>query len=324
MDLMFWSSDRSFLEIVGVAGLCIFFLKIFYLGLKFSYEHLIAPIIGLTVNFQKAGKWAVITGATHGVGREYAEQLAAKGLNIVLISRSRARLEDTSNGIRTKYKVETKIIEVDFYDENPELTDKIVRELSDLDVGVLVNNVGLHNPYPDYFLNFDQNNPLYENMIKLNVTPLVYLCRAIMPGMKKRRRGIVINISSAEAVISSPLLAVYGATKAFIEKFSNELTIEHKNDGIIVQCVIPYSIATESLSNRNSWMVPSPKVYVHSALKTTGIQSLTTGYLPHTIFVNIVQYLDSICHPLISLLRLMTLLRKRANFLKGNSKTSTV
>ncbi|XP_050430916.1 very-long-chain 3-oxoacyl-CoA reductase-like [Adelges cooleyi] len=321
-----WPKGTSYLEVVGIVGLCLWLLKLTVVASKSVYQNLLAPLMGRGVDFKKTGQWAVITGATDGIGREYAEQLAAKGMDVVLVSRTKSKLENTSNDIKSKYGVDTKIIETDFTDHDPELTDRLAKEMGDLDIGVLVNNVGVYNPYPDYFLNFDKNNPLYDNMVKCNISPVVHMCRAVMPGMVKRNRGVVINISSAAAVIHCPLLTVYGATKTFVEKFSVELAKEYENDGILVQCVLPYFVATESnnILNRPSWLVPTAKTYVRSAIKTTGIQSITTGYFPHTIVVYTVKLLDSICHPLVSAISMKLLLRCRNRYMRRYSEMSQV
>ena len=102
------------------------------------------------VNLKKYGSWAVVTGCTDGIGKAYAEHLAKRGLNIVLISRTLEKLQEQAKFITDKYKVETKVIAVDFTEQTSIYTT-IRNELGDLDIGVLVNNVGMSYKYPEFF-----------------------------------------------------------------------------------------------------------------------------------------------------------------------------
>ncbi|XP_050444417.1 very-long-chain 3-oxoacyl-CoA reductase-like isoform X3 [Adelges cooleyi] len=296
---------------------CVLIFKITRFIVIFIYQEIIAPILHLNIDFTKTGQWAVITGSTEGIGKQYAEQLASKGMDVVLISRTRSKLESTASDIRNKYSVNTKIIEADFIDNNSDLYDRIEKELRDLDVGVLVNNVGMMNEFPIFFLEIDKKNPLYDNIIKCNIVSVVNMCRTVLPGMVKRRRGVIINVSSASSVTSTPLLTVYGASKAFVYKFSKDLASEYNKDGITVQCVTPCLVKTKFVKfMKIPFLVTSPETYVNYALQTTGIKSITTGYPPHWFMVKISQLVESICPPLLTKIFMCVLLRKRKKYLK--------
>ncbi|XP_050444394.1 very-long-chain 3-oxoacyl-CoA reductase-B-like [Adelges cooleyi] len=305
------------MEKVGLVFISLIVLKITRFVLGFAYQHLLAPSLNMNVNFKKTGKWAVITGATDGVGKAYAEQLAGKGLNIVLVSRTKSKLETTAKAIGDKYGVETKIIEADFTDDGPEVYAHISKELYGLETGVLINNVGLSYPHPEYFLNIETSDPMFDNIVKCNITSTLNMCRIVMPGMAERRRGVVINISSTVAQIPCPLLTVYGATKKFVEKFSEELATEYKSFGITVQCVEPGYVATKmSKISKPSLMVPSPEKFVKSALQTTGIEGVTTGYLPHTIMVKFIHFGNGICQPFMNNIVMKNMLSIRTRALR--------
>ncbi|XP_050444392.1 very-long-chain 3-oxoacyl-CoA reductase-like [Adelges cooleyi] len=311
-------SSMNTVEIIGFVFICVICLKLTRFVLKFSYQELLAPFLHFNVDFKKTGKWAVITGSTDGIGKQYAEQLAGKGMDVVLISRTRSKLESTADVIRNKYGVNAKIIEVDFTDNNPDaMYDRVAKELRDLDVGTLINNVGLCNPYPDYFLNFDQNDPLYDNIIKCNIVSVVNMCRIVMPGMVHRRRGVIVNVSSASAELPSPLLTVYGATKAFVNKFSIDLATEYNRHGIIVQCVTPGFVATNmSKIRKASLVIPSAETFVQSALQTTGIKNVTAGYFPHSVFMKCIQLAEGICRPFLAKIEIKVLLAARERLKK--------
>ncbi|XP_026479091.1 very-long-chain 3-oxoacyl-CoA reductase-like [Ctenocephalides felis] len=250
------------------------------------------------INFKSMGKWAVVTGATDGVGKAYAMALAKEGMDIVLISRTMSKLESVAKEIETATNVQTKVIQADFTGGS-EIFDSIEKQLLGLEIGVLINNVGMSYPYPEYFLNIKDGGKLFTDIVHCNVHSVTGMCRVVMPAMVERKKGVVINISSTAALIPSPMLAVYAASKAFIEKFSTDLASEYASDNIIIQSVAPGYVATNmSKIKKSAWMAPSPATFVDSALKTVGVTSHTTGYYPHALLVATVAMLKSICTPM--------------------------
>ncbi|KAM4845793.1 very-long-chain 3-oxoacyl-CoA reductase [Thomomys bottae] len=228
------------------------------------------------------GAWAVVTGSTDGIGKSYAEELAKRGMKIVLISRSQDKLNQVSSAIKEKFKVETRTIAVDFTSED--IYDKIKAGLADLEVGVLVNNVGVSYEYPEYFLDIPDLDNTIKKLINTNVLSVCKVTQLVLPGMVERSKGVILNISSASGMLPVPLLTVYSATKAFVDFFSQCLHEEYKSKGIFVQSVLPYFIATKLAKIRKpTFDKPSPETFVKSAIKTVGLQSRTTGYLIHAL-----------------------------------------
>ncbi|NWV14950.1 DHB12 reductase, partial [Ptilonorhynchus violaceus] len=225
----------------------------------------------------------VVTGATDGIGKAYAEELARRGMKVVLISRSKEKLDQVSTEIMEKYKVETKVIVADF-GERENIYIRIQAGLEGLEIGVLVNNVGMSYAYPEYFIDVPELEKTINKMININIMSVCEMTRFVLPGMLERSKGIILNISSATGMYPTPLLTLYSATKAFVDFFSRGLHAEYKSKGIIVQSVLPYYVATKmSKIRKPTFDKPSPETYVRAALGTVGLQSQTNGCLPHAL-----------------------------------------
>lgn len=182
---------------------------------------------------------ALITGASAGLGEEYARQLAAAGTNLILVARRKDRLENLATELRQKFGVSVEIFPADLsrdYDLNS-LAEKI-RQTEDLDL--LINNAGFGGKSKFYK---DETGEA-EQMIWVHVTAPARLTRAALPAMIKRGRGAVINISSVAAF--SPFSgAMYSSTKAFLAMFSVNLQNELYGKGIKIQALCPGLTHTE-------------------------------------------------------------------------------
>lgn len=186
-------------------------LKFLAIILKWIYVNFLRP----PKNLKKYGSWALVTGPTDGIGKSFAFQLARKGLNLVLVGRNPEKLKDVSDAIVAKYgSVHIKSVVVDFSGDLSEGIKRITEAIEGLDVGVLINNVGVSYPYGRFFHEVDEE--LLNNLIKVNVEGTTKVTHAVLPGMLKRKRGAIVNIGSGAAIVipSDPLYTVYAATKA--------------------------------------------------------------------------------------------------------------
>jgi len=234
-------------------------------------------------NLRKYGAWAVVTGATDGIGKAYAFELAKQGLNVILISRTQSKLDACAEEIRAKYptvQVDTLSIDFTSFGPNTENYGKVIAKLRDLDVGVLINNVGMSYPFPKRLMEIDDS--LVQNLIVCNINSVTYMTRIVYPGMVERKRGAVVNISSALGRMPSPLTAVYGATKAYVENFS--VSVNAENDHVHVQCQSPMFVSTKLAKIRNaSITVPSPTSYARCGIRAIGYDTQISPHWAHAL-----------------------------------------
>uniref|UniRef100_A0AAY4DQX2 Uncharacterized protein n=1 Tax=Denticeps clupeoides TaxID=299321 RepID=A0AAY4DQX2_9TELE len=236
----------------------------------------------LQVDLRTYGRWAVVTGATSGIGRAYANELARRGMDIVLISRSAEKLRQVAGDIESRFGRKTRVIQTDFT-EGPSIYAAIEGGLQGLDIGILVNNVGMN--YSELLSRFlDIPSPDCANHDPGVVPP--QMTRLVLPRMIERRKGLVINISSEAGSQPQPMLAMYSATKIFVTYFSRCLDAEYRLRGITVQCVAPFMVFTNM--TRHLGVNPLAKrapEFAWEALNTVGHATFTSGCMSHALQV---------------------------------------
>ncbi|QBY55046.1 SDR family NAD(P)-dependent oxidoreductase [Cupriavidus oxalaticus] len=183
---------------------------------------------------------ALITGASSGIGAVYADRLARRGYDLILVARNRERLATLANRITTETHRNVEIVDADLSDKDG-LAAVETKLRQDATIALLVNNagVGTHTPL------LDSDVDAMSRMIDLNVSALTRLTYAAVPGFASRGKGAVINISSIVAIAPEILNGVYGGSKAFVLAFSQSLHHELADKGIQVQAVLPGATATE-------------------------------------------------------------------------------
>ncbi|KAM9348761.1 hydroxysteroid (20-beta) dehydrogenase 2 [Symphorus nematophorus] len=236
------------------------------------------------VDLRTYGKWAVVTGATSGIGKAYANELAKRGLDVVLVSRSDIKLQTVAQEIEDQYGRKTRTIQADFTDGHS-IYPAIDKELQGLEIGILVNNVGMN--YFDnfaYFLGIPDAEQKITQLVHCNMLSVPQMTRLVLPSMVERGTGLIINISSGVATRPMPLLSLYSATKIFVTNFSRCIHAEYKSKGITVQCVAPLMVSTNMTKNmKSNWLVKTASGFAREALNTVGHSTYTNGCLSHAL-----------------------------------------
>jgi short-subunit dehydrogenase len=188
---------------------------------------------------QQSRGMAVITGASSGIGAVYADRVARRGYDLLLVARTRERMDDLAKKLagETGRKVEVVAADLRHPDDLARL-EGILKE--DSRITMLVNNAGVGATAP--LLNSDVGE--MSRMIALNVEALTRLTYAVVPAFVKRGCGTIINIGSVVGIAPELLNGVYGGTKAFVLAFSQSLRHELANTGVTVQVVLPGATAT--------------------------------------------------------------------------------
>jgi short-subunit dehydrogenase len=179
--------------------------------------------------------YALITGAGKGIGREMALQLAQKGYNLLLVSRSGSDLQSLATQLIADYKIEVEYLSVDLSVNGAALTVLNWVNTIAVPVSILINNAG-HGLWGDF-----EALPLdgQTNMMQVNMNALVELSHLFIPLLKQQKQANILNIASTAAYQAVPVLAVYSATKAFVLSFSRALRYELKDSLVAVSCLSP-------------------------------------------------------------------------------------
>jgi short-subunit dehydrogenase len=183
---------------------------------------------------------ALITGASAGIGAIYADRLAERGYDLILVARNRDRLDALANRLTDETGRSIEVVAADLKDKvDLSRVETVLR--TDASITLLVNNAGVGATAPL----LDSDVEKMDEMIRLNVGALTRLTYAAAPGFVARGRGTIINIASTVAISPEMLNGVYGGSKAFVLALSQSLNHELAGKGVRVQAVLPGVTATE-------------------------------------------------------------------------------
>lgn len=267
------AANSTAVNVVLHLALALGVIKMTTLALSFG-NMLLQTLVLPPVNYRKygaqAGHWAVVTGASDGLGKEYALQLAKRGFNVLLVSRTQAKLEALAQDIKTQYGVQARFLALDFSADSEENYAAIAQAVADLPVTVLINNVGQSHSIPVPFLETEDSE--LRNIITINTTATLKTTQIIAPRIvatarSSRCRGLILTMGSFGGLLPTPYLATYSGSKAFLQAWSAALAGELAAQNVDVQLVISY-LVTSAMSKikRASASIPTSRAFVASAL----------------------------------------------------------
>lgn len=187
----------------------------------------------------RAIKTALITGATSGVGAAFARRLAHDGYNLIVTGRRKEKINALANELSEAYHVNVEVIIVELSD-NVEL-EALVERINNLHIDILINNAGF-----GINRNFCEEDPrIQEEMVQVHINCPMRLIHAVLPDMISRGNGVIINVSSVGAFLSTPKNTIYSGTKAFLRAFTESLHLELMGTGVKVQVLCPGLVRTD-------------------------------------------------------------------------------
>ncbi|CAD5216596.1 unnamed protein product [Bursaphelenchus xylophilus] len=245
-------------------------------------------VIGAKKDLRKlaGANTAVVTGATDGIGKAYAFELAKKGFNLVLISRTQSKLDETAKEITDKHSdVKVDTISFDFsVGDVKNYEERLFNQLDKYEIGVLVNNVGMSYEYPERLHDIDGGLARVAGITIINTLPCTLLSAYVLKKMAARKNGVVINISSSASAKPLAYWAIYSATKKYVNWLSEIMRKEYAGKGVTIQTIAPMMVATKmSKVRKSSFFIPQASAYARAALGTVGLADETTGYLSHQL-----------------------------------------
>lgn len=220
----------------------------------------------------------MVTGASDGLGKEFASQLAGKGFNLILASRTQSKLDDVAKAIKSKFtSTQVETLAIDFSKPADGDYKRLTNLLSGKRVAILVNNVGQSHSIPVPFAETDRQE--MDSIININCHATLRVTQLVLPQMLPNKKGLILTMGSFGGLTPTPLLATYSGSKAFLQHWSNALASELADKGITVHFVQAY-LVTSAMSKikRASLIVPSEKTFVTSALNKIGRTGGSVGY----------------------------------------------
>ena len=223
---------------------------------------------------RKYGPWALVAGGSEGLGGAFAEELAVRGLNLFILSRRPGPLGETAARLRAAHGVQVRTLSLDMAD--PRTLAAVERETAGFEIGLLVCNAAIAYTGPFLTPEFDE----YQRVLDVNCRCSLGLIHAHARKMAARHRGGIVVMSSLAAFQGSPMVAVYGATKAFLVTLAEALSDELKPEGVDVCACCPAVVLTPNFLNDGhaaDGQTPlslEPAYVAHSTVKELGRKTI--------------------------------------------------
>ncbi|XP_067128656.1 very-long-chain 3-oxoacyl-CoA reductase-like [Centruroides vittatus] len=284
---------ENFLAFIGLIFVFAFLLSIIkevFRGIRLYLLPTFVP-----PDFKKYGEWAVITGGSAGIGKCTAQQLAKSGMNLVLVSNESEELRTTAENIQAEFGVKCCDVMADLT-EGKEVYDSLWAKIEGNDVGIFINCAGICGKSPCLFLEETERNILI--MIALNMNVVVDTTYRLCNYYLKKKRGVIVNISSLSSFVPLPYYATYSACKKFVDDLSKALMTELSGTDVTLQSVTPFFVNSRMLSDKPYLMklglfVPSTETFCQSWAKSIGISNTCTGYWLHEVLAYCTRFCPS-------------------------------
>ena len=230
------------------------------------------------------GSIALITGASAGIGREFARQLASRARTLVLIARREQRLNELGDELRNRNpQLNVHVRAVDLCDKSQ--IDALVRWLEEnkIDIDFLINNAGLGD-YGSFATSPSERD---DEMLQVNIVALTTLTRRLLPQMVARERGAILNVSSSAGFLPIPGMAVYAASKAYVNGFSEALRAELRGTGVTVTALCPGPVHTEfgDVAKRSGGQPERGPEFVYVSVEQIGRDALAAAEADHPLVI---------------------------------------
>lgn len=248
-----------------------------------------------STQIQNQKPWALVTGASAGIGAEFCRQLAEKGYHLVLVARRENKLQAIASELKTSYGATSMIITADLSVKNA--SNEIFKRLEaeNIEIEYLVNNAGYGLPgsfhIPDW--------QAHADFIQVMLTAVCELTYHLLPGMRERGRGFIINVASVAALIpSSAGHTLYGASKVFLLKFTESLLLENETSGVKVTALCPGFTYSEfhdvnntrsAVSQLPSYLWLESEMVVKEAIDAMSIDKVKSPVVPGKVYKLIVR-----------------------------------
>ncbi|NBZ95661.1 MAG: SDR family NAD(P)-dependent oxidoreductase [Proteobacteria bacterium] len=251
----------------------------------------------MTRLFSIQGCTALVTGATAGLGAEFARQLAPRARQLILVGRRKERLSSLAESLKKdfpKLSIESIPADLSLLEERERLASHIVR--SEIPLNLLINNAGLGDLGP-----FDTADwKLLEPMLSVNVTALTHLTHLLLPMLQAHTPSAILNVSSIAGFFPLPEMAVYAATKSYVTSFSEALRMELAPHGVSVTALCPGPVPTEffevasregkpirAMDRSHPAFAATPELVVREAL--AGLERNRPGVIPNALLAFVVR-----------------------------------
>jgi len=240
-------------------------------------------------------KNALITGASQGIGKAFAQELATRKTNLVLVARSEDKLQELATNLQKQEQIKVEVISLDL--TAPLASQNLYQRVSQMgiEIDLLINNAG----FGDYGPFATRKLTKQSEMIQLNITALVELTYLFLGEMQQRQQGAILNISSIAGFQPLPYLSTYAATKAFVLSFSEALWAENRSTGVKIMAVCPgptesnFSEVAEFPKSQNTKIKSaSAKQVVRETLKALeqAQPTVVTGGLGNQVIANLSRF----------------------------------